>query len=643
MFRLFKGKREAIKKYLLIFFLSIVSLGMVITLAPIFPGGDAGLEPNVLAEISGTRITSTDLQRNIQARLRNSPLANDPQFITRMAGMVLDDMILRRALTEQASKLGVGVSDAELRHHLETSIPGLYTNGAFVGLEQYSNFISQQTGLSVQQFEAQMRESLLQEKMRAIITDGVRVAPSEIRDEFIKRNTKARVEYVLFDPSQYLKAVQVTPTALEDFFKKDPGKYKVPEERRVRYALIDMDRVRQQIALTDAQLKQYYGQHLAEYQVPERVKVSHILFKTEGKSAGEVATLEKKAREVLAQLKSGGDFAELAKKNSEDTSAANGGDIGWIVRGQTVKEFEDAAFNMKPGQTSDLIKTTYGFHIVKVFDKQTAHLQTFEEVKNQIREQLEKQRLAEAQQELAAKLEGEFQKTPKEFASIAQKNGLEVRETPLFRFNQPVTDLGTSEGFHNLAFQLRENGVGTVSVPKGTAIVQVIQIVPEHLPKVDEVRAVVEQDYRAAQSQVLAAEKAQEFAAKAKTGDFKKVAQSMGLSPKESKDFSTQDYIEGVGSGSSLPTAFTLAEGQTSESVAVGNNHVVFRVVARTAAGESELPAQQDQIGEELLERKRALAWELYQQNLKGQLKASGQLKMNEAAMKTFLAGYQRS
>ena len=644
MFRLFKKKRELVKKYLLIFFLSIVSVGMIVTLAPIFPGGDRGMEPNVLAEVGGTPITSNDLQRNIQSRLRGSPLGNDPQMVSRMAGIVLDDMIVRRVLWTQAKKLGVGISDLELQRGLQTAIPSLYPDGVFVGLDRYRDFISQQTGMTVPQFEAQFRESLLQEKMRAIITDGVRVTPAEVREEFIKRNTKARIEYVLFDPSQYLKAVEITPAALEAFFQKGPSKYKVPETRRVRYVLIDMDRVRAQVKLSDADLKQYYGQHVGEYHVSDRVKVSHILFKTEGKTPEEVVAIEKKAREVLGQLKAGGDFADLAKKNSEDSSAPNGGDLGWIVRGQTVKEFETAAFSMKPGQISDLIKTTYGFHIIKLFDKQTAHLQTFEEVRDQIRQQLERERLSDAQQALTTRLEREFQQDPKNFQTIAQKNGLEIKETPPFRYNQPVPDLGTGEGFHNLAFQLREGAVGSgVSVPKGMAIIQVTQVVPEHLPQLEEVRAVVEQDYRAAQSQVLAVQKAEQFAAKAKGADLKKAAQSMGLAVKESKDFTQQDYIDGVGSGSQLPSAFTLPVGQSSDALAVGGNRIVFRVASRIPAVEADLPAQQEQIAEEVVERKRSLAWELYQQNLKGQLKASGVLKMNEAAMKSFLATYQRS
>lgn len=643
MFRFFRRYRDAVKKWLLIFFLSVVSLSMVITLAPL-PGGDSQMEVNVLAEVGGDPITTQDVQRSIQSRLRNSPLANDPQMVTRMAGIVLDEMILRRALWTEAKKLGIGVTDEELSQDLQSSLPFLYPNGTFVGFERYQDFVSQQAGMTVPQFEAQLREGLLVQKMRAVVTDGVRVAPEEVRQEFHRRNAKARIEYVLFDPSRFLQAVEINQEALETFFKKDPDRYKVAEHRRVRYALIDPDRVRAQVKLGENELKEYYGQHLSEFRVEDRVKVAHILFKTEGRNPDEIQTLEKTAQDVLAKIKSGADFGELAKKYSEDGSAAQGGEIGWIVRGQTVKEFEDAAFGMKPGEVSDLIKTSYGLHIVKVFEKQEAHLQTFEEVKGQIREQLAKQKFADAQQSMAGTLERQLRQNPLEFAEIARKAGLEAKETPLFRFNEAIPDLGASESFHNLAFQLAQGEVGTpITVPKGTVIIQVAEIVTEHQPKLEEVRERVEQDYRAARSQELAVEKARDFATRAKDGDFNALARAAGLTVKESNEFTQQDYVEALGSGSQLAAAFELAVGRTSAVVSVGANSTVFRLVSRTPANEADFPAQQDQIAEELVARKRGLAWELYRQNLKQNLLSSGRLKMNDAGMKKFLASYQKS
>lgn len=643
MYRFFRKNREAVKKYLLIFFLSIVSIGMVITLAPI-PGGNTGqMEANVLASIDGTNITAQDLRRSVDSQLRNSSLAGNRDLAAKLASGALDEMVLRHAILGQARKLGLEASNQELMQSLQ-AIPFLYSNGTFIGMDRYQDLIQQETGMTVSQFEAQLRESIIMEKMRDVITDGVQVSAAEVQEEFQRRNAKAKIEYVLFDPSEYLKAVSVTPAALENVLKKDPERYKVPQERRLRYVLIDPARIQAQVKVTDADLKQYYGQHLSDYRVPDRVMVSHILFKTTGKSPADVLQITATAQDVLKQLKAGADFGELAKKYSEDTTAQNGGDLGWIVRGQTVKEFEQAAFSMKPGQISDLVTTTYGIHILKVTDKQLAHLQTFDEVKDSIRAALEKEKLETAKESLARSLEREFKTKPKDFDVVARKEGLEVKDTGPFKYKQAVPDLGNDEGLQNLVFQLREGEVGgPVPLPKGLVIVQLAEIVPEHSPTLDEVRAQVEEDYRAEESKKLARQKAQEFASQVKNGDFKKIAQKEGLKVKESKDFTRQENLENLIPGSELAVAFTLAPGQTSDAIAAGTNNLVLRVASHTPPDEASFAQQQNQIREQLLSQKRSLAFEIYRQNLKQQLQRSGQLKINDSALKQFLSGYERS
>ena len=641
MYRFFRRNREAVKKYLLIFFLSIVSIGMVITLAPIPTGDTSRMESNVLASLGGSNITTTDLLRSIQSRFRNSPEMNESKMIPMIAGSLLDEMVLQRALQSQARKMGIEVSDPELGEALQ-SLPWLTQNGSFIGMDRYQDVIYQQTGMSVTEFEAELRNKLLQDKIRGVVTDGVEVLPQEVLEEFRHRNAKAKIEYVLFDPSQFTKAVRVSPEALEAFFKKDPDRYKLPEQRKVRYALIDPDHFKGQVLVTEEDARQYYTQHLADYRIPDRVRVAHILFKTAGKSPAEIAALEKKARDVLSQIRAGGNFADLAKEYSEDTSASKGGELGWVVRGQTVKEFEDTAFSMKPGQVSDLVKTVYGIHILKLEDKQTAHLQAFGEVKGTILAELAKQRVAEAQAKLADDLSSQLRLKPDAFEELARQAGLEPQTSPLFRYGQAVADLGNGDAFENLAFQLHKGEVGMpISVPKGQAIIQLADIVPEHVPTLEEVRARVEEDYRAEQARALADDKARQFAAQVKTGDFAKIAKADGLTVKESKDFTQQDFVEGVASGSRLSAAFTLAVGQTSDVIPVGGESVVFRVVSHTPANEADFASQRDGITEELLERKRSLAFELYRQNLKLQLERSGQLKMNAGALKQFIALYQ--
>jgi parvulin-like peptidyl-prolyl isomerase len=212
----------------------------------------------------------------------------------------------------------------------------------------------------------------------------------------------------------------------------------------------------------------------------------------------------------------------------------------------------------------------------------------------------------------------------------------------LFKYGQVVADLGSGDSFENLAFQLHKGEVGTpISVPKGQAVIQLADIVPEHVPTLNEVRARVEEDYRAQQSRVLSGEKAKQFAAQVKTGDFAKIAKADGLTVTESKDFTQQDNIEGVGPGSQIPSAFTLNENQTSGVVPVGGRTMVFRVVSHTAPEEADFARQRDQITEELLDRKRNLAFELFEQNLKAQLVRTGELKLNSLALQQFIAQYK--
>ncbi|HEV2248320.1 MAG TPA: peptidyl-prolyl cis-trans isomerase, partial [Terriglobia bacterium] len=456
-----------------------------------------------------------------------------------------------------------------------------------------------------------------------------------------QRYMKAKIQYVVFDPSKFLKAVPVTEKDLQAYFQKNAARYQQKEQRQAQYVLITPDDVRANVNVSDAEMKQYYTSHLEDYRVPDRVKVSHILFKTTGKSPEQVKQLEKTAADVLAKIKAGANFADMAKKYSEDTSAQNGGDIGWITHGQTVKEFEDTAFNMAPGQVSGLVHTTYGIHIIKVFDKETAHLQSFNDVQSAIHDTLMKQKMAAALEAYADQLETKLKANPKQFASVAKQAGLEVKQTPLYQYSQTVPDFGSNDAFQNLSFQLRQDEVGQpITVPKGTAIIQVTQIVPAHTPKLDDVRARVEEDYRAAQSQTLAHQKAQAFAEAAQKGDFAKLAKAGGYDLQESKDFTQQDTVPNLGPGQGVPEAFTLQPGQTSGVLTAEGNDVVIHVLTHTPPDESGFAAQQADIREQLLTQKRALAYEIYRQNLKKELIASGQLKMNEQGMKTFLASY---
>src|ERR1700729_2105039 len=240
--------------------------------------------------------------------------------------------------------------------------------------------------MSIPEFEDVLRDQMLQERFRQLVTDAITVSPAEIQAEYRRRNEKVQLEYVLIKPSELAAAIQPTDADLSAYYTKHAGLYQIPERRSARFALLDLAKLRATTTVGDDALRAYYNSHIDEYKVENRVHVEHILFKTVGKTDAEIAEIRQKAEDVLKKAKSGANFEDLARKFSEDDGTKpKGGDLGWIVEGQTVPEFQQAAFTLPKGSISDLVKTQYGFHIIKVLDHEQAHTKSFDEVKDAIR------------------------------------------------------------------------------------------------------------------------------------------------------------------------------------------------------------------------------------------------------------------
>ncbi len=223
---------------------------------------------------------------------------------------------------------------------------------------------------------------------------------------------------------------------------------------------MDEPKVADTIQVSDAQLHDYYNSHLDQFRTQERVKARHILFMTRGKPADQVPVIRKKAEDVLRQLRAGGDFAELAKKNSDDPgSGAQGGELGWVTRGQMVANFEKATFAQKPGQIGDLITTEYGFHIIQVEAHEQAHLQTFEEAKTQIAAELKKQAVFDKMQQLADSASTQLTKAPQNAKQIADDLHLTLIHADNFSPGQPIPGIGSDQGLTGAITALKKNEV----------------------------------------------------------------------------------------------------------------------------------------------------------------------------------------
>jgi peptidyl-prolyl cis-trans isomerase D len=228
----------------------------------------------------------------------------------------------------------------------------------------------QRPPMTAADFEENVRRQLTTQKLRSSVTDWLSVADRDLEQEYRRRNDKVKLAVVSITADSLRSQVAANDADVSSYFEAHKADFKIPEKRKIRYLLIDIEALRAKIVVSSADIERTYNSNIEQYSTPEQVRASHILLKTEGKDD---AAVKARAEELLKQARAGADFAELAKKNSEDdASAKNGGDLDYFGRGRMVPEFDQAAFSLEPGKISDLVKSQYGYHIIKVVDKKPA-------------------------------------------------------------------------------------------------------------------------------------------------------------------------------------------------------------------------------------------------------------------------------
>ncbi len=577
-----------------------------------------------------------DVSQQLSRMTQNGaiPAALKPLYVQQ----VLSELVFEKELGLEARQLGITVSDQERADRIRQLIPTAFRGGSFVGNDQYAAQVQERVGMGVPEFEDLVGQSLVQEKFRQLVTDGISVTPSEIEQEFRRRNEKVKINYVVIKPDDLQSKIEAGDSDLSAYFEKDKARYSVPERRIVRYALLTFDQLRTRANVSDDDVKAYYNQHLDQYKLQDRAHVAHILFKTVGKTDAEVEEIRKKAEEVLKKAKAGANFADLAKQNSEDTTKDKGGDLDWIVRGQTVPEFEQAAFSLPKGDVSDLVKTQYGFHIIKVMDHEAARTQPLDEVRPQILAALQQERGDRAGEEASDQIAEEIRRNGKvSLDDLAKKVNMTAGESQAaLEPSQPLPEIGNSPEVADTIFRVR---AGDVSAPirtdKGFAVLSVTNIQPAHAATLAEVRDKVLADFRRDKSVDLAKTRADELGRRAKAGeDFDKTAKSLGFDPKTSDLFARNGTVPDVGSASQFAHAFTLPDGQTGDPMFLGVNWVVYRVVQHQQSDPNELAKQRDAIQTQLLEARREMAFDAFRKSLDTRMKQQGKLQINADNLK---------
>jgi peptidyl-prolyl cis-trans isomerase D len=652
----FLQKSGQTTKYVLGGLLLLICASMVITLIPGGLGGDVFTGTpgrGVVAKVEGgdisseeVRLTARQMAQQDAQRYGEMAAKIMPFLIQQETSRAVDQLINRQALLSQAARMGFRVTPAEVKDELQhgryaaTFFPG----GNFIGETQYEDMLMQGANLTPAKFEEAVANDILITKLQAFISGSASVSESEIHAEFLKENSKVKFDYALLKQDDLRKGLHPTDAELQAFYESHKRAYanSVPEKRKVKYAIIETAKAEAGVQVTDDDLRTYYDQNREQYRVPEQVKVSHIWIKmplpgADGKIDDKaVAEAQHRADDLLKQLKGGAKFEDVAKKYSEDPGSSNvGGSLGWIGKGQMTAEFEKAAFSLPKGQMSDVVKTLDGFHIIRVDDKQDAHVKPLDEVKALI-EPILKHRKA---QDLAQKKADALLKDAKaqNLDAAAATQGVPVINSDFFSRKDMLPGLGPASQFMDAVFSATEKSPpDQAPASQGIVVFQLLAVKPASTPTFEEIRSRVEEEFKNERSSTLLSQKIQELSDRAKAEhDLKRAAKELGATVKTS-DFVLPDaQVPDVGSMSGqAAVAFNMKAGEISGPINDGPTAVVLEVTDNQQPTDADYTAKRDQIRDQMLLQKQQERFGLFVAGLIDEMTKSGKIKKNPDEIK---------
>jgi peptidyl-prolyl cis-trans isomerase D len=609
--------------------LALVVLTFVVFYIPDFLTTSTGAAPSeVLADVEGEPITVGTFTRRYNAQVaayRNAYGGQLNDQLIKQLGVdrqILTQLIDEEAMVAESRKQGITVNDVEIRERI-LSLPGFQQDGKFVGEQRYRQILQfQNPPMSTAEFERSLRRALQIEKLRSALTGWMSVSDAEVAAEYRKRNEKVMLDVVPITADAFKTQVTATDAEVAAYFDKSKEKYRIGEKRKIKYALLNVDQVRQSIQVPEADISAFYQQNLQQYQTPAQVRASHILFKIEGKDEKAV---QAKAEEVLKLAKApNADFAALAKQYSEDDSnSANGGDLDYFGRGRMVAEFETVAFAMKAGEISNLVKTAFGFHIIKMVDNKPETTRPLAEVRAELEEQLKWQK-AQAEAEKQAKALEATLKTPADLDRIAKERSLPVTETGLVLASEPLTGVGAQPELSNRLFGMKEGEVTpAMRVATGWVFATVTGRQEPYLPNLDEVKTRVSDDVKQEKAAEMVKQRAAAIATELKTAkDFAAAAKKAGLEVKTTELVARGAALPDIGANDAVDAAaFALPQGGVSDAIVTPTGTAIVRVVEKVGVTDAEIETGKDQLRDELVNARRDKFFGAYMQKAKTGLK----------------------
>jgi peptidyl-prolyl cis-trans isomerase D len=639
-----------ITKALLVVIIGAASISMVVYLIPGLTGAGAAA-PDTYAIVyphwysrfldSGETVTETrvdQLTRN-ELRQRGPQYANNAMLVQFMSQQVGQQLVQQQVLLQEAHKLGITATDGDVRTYLHTGPTGevLFPGGKYIGDQAYAQLVNDRLNMSVKDFEDGIKDDITARRLQALITSSVTVSDQEVKDAYVKQNIKIKFDYAVISSDDISKSINPSDGDLQTFFKKNAARYAnaVPEQRKITYFAFTTSQIPGGFPTpTQQQIQQYYNEHLSDYQVPETATSRHILISVpEGADAKTDAAAKAKAEMVQKQLQAGGSWADLAKKYSDDPGSKNtGGELGPAERGKMVPAFDTAIFTQKIGDIT-IVKSNFGYHVVQVEARTSAHTKPLSEVQGDILATLQRQDLTTAQENYAQALTSEAVKNGLEKTAAAHH--LDVVTTQLVGRDGVIPGLAESTQLLAKAFTAQQ-GAPPQSAPtgEGYAVFQVTGIAPAHAPTFADWKSHVLDDYREEQIPILLSQKTRELDDKAKQlNDLAAAAKAVGATMKTSDLVGDTGQVPDFGEvGQVAPQLFDMSVGAISGPISAGRTGVVAKLIDKQQPTAADIAKNFDQTQEQLLDERRQEAFAVFMSGVWNDYKKHNLIRFNQKA-----------
>jgi peptidyl-prolyl cis-trans isomerase D len=644
----FLQKDSRVVKAFFVVIIGMASISMVVYLIPGLTGQGAAaadtyavVYPHWYSKLlsSGSTVSQVKVEKMARAQLAQQRYPDNPMILGLFEQRVGQQLIQQQILLSEADKLGIHATSDDVRQYLQTGAAGqvLFPGGKFIGDDQYANMIATRFNLSVPEFEDDVKNDIVIRRLQALITSGVTVGDQEIRDDYRKGAIKIKFDYAVISADDIRKGINPSDSDLEAFFKKNAPRYAtaVPEERKITYFAFTPNDLPGGIPQpTQAEIQAYFNAHQSEYSTPEQARSRHILIKVDAGATPQVdAAAKAKAEDILKQIKGGANFADLAKKNSDDPgSKDSGGELPFAQHGTMVPEFDKAIFSQKIGDTQ-IVKSQFGYHIVQVEERKPAHAQDISEVLPTIQATLIRQKAAAVEEAYARGLTSEAGKTGMQ--NTAAVHHLEVVTTPLVGKQGVISALPDGAQILAKAFEAKQSDPPqSAPTGEGYAIFQVTGIQAAHAPNFADWKTHVLDDYRNEQLPQLLAAKTKELDDKAKaSGDLAKAAKELGATVKTSDLVGPDGQVPDLGQVAQVaPQLLDLTVGGISGPISTERNGIVAKVLDKQEPSADEMAKNFDLTRDQVLEQRRSDAFNVFMSGIMADYKKNNRIRLNAKA-----------